>query len=201
MQALSQNVKNQIAKQKYPFLRHPHVQHDELLAFIGLQYARGVLGLNHTQYSDLFSEMKGHHIFSATTSRDRFKFIMAHLKFESRAVAIANFDSDRMAAVRQVFEILNSNFSKYVTPSEYLTIAQTLYPLHTQIAFKAYNPNKSFKYGINIKGLNETKYPYTYKALPYAGQPNSFEKDHPEKTPYYICSTNDYIKSLVTETE
>ena len=64
-----------------------------------------------------------------------------------------------------------------------------------QIAFRQYNPNKPHRYGMLIKSLNDSRFPFTYKAAPYAGKP---EQGH---GPYYISTTEDYVKYLVNETE
>ena len=39
-----------------------------------------------------------------------------------------------------------------------------------QIAFRQYNPNKPHKYGVLLKSMNDARFPYTYKALPYAAK-------------------------------
>ena len=67
--------------------------------------------------------------------------------------------------------------------------------MRQQIAFRQYNPNKPHLYGLLLKVLNDARYPYTYKAVPYAAKPKAGDG------PYYLKSTIDYIKYLVTELE
>ena len=94
--------------------------------------------------------------------------------------------------MRPVCKLLNSNLGKYVAPSEYLTIDETtLYPMRHQIAFRQCNPNNPHKYGVLLKSLNDARFPYTYKALPYAAKPTAGDGQ------FYISSTADYIKNLV----
>ena len=64
-----------------------------------------------------------------------------------------------------------------------------------QIAFRQYNPNKPHKYGVLFKSLNEARFPYTFKSVPYAAKPTSGDG------PYYINSTIDYVKYLVSQTK
>ena len=71
----------------------------------------------------------------------------------------------------------------------------TLYPMRHQIAFRQYNPNKPHRYGMLIKSLNDSRFPFTYKAAPYASKPEQGDG------PYYISATEDYVKYLVNETE
>ena len=92
--------------------------------------------------------------------------------------------------MRPVRELFNSNLGKYVAPSEYLTIDEIFYPTRHQIAFRQYSPNKPHKYGVLLKSLNDARFLYTYKALPYAAKPTVGDE------PFYISSTADYIKNL-----
>ena len=64
-----------------------------------------------------------------------------------------------------------------------------------QIAFHQYNPNKPHKYGVLFKSLNEARFPYTFKSVPYAAKLTSGDG------PYYINSTIDYVKYLVSQTK
>ena len=82
-----------------------------------------------------------------------------------------------------------------MAPSEYLSIDETLYLMRQQIAFRQYNPNKPRRYGLLLKSLNDARFPYTYKAVPYAAKPKAGDG------PYYLKSTIDYIKYLVTKVE
>ena len=102
---------------------------------------------------------------------------------------------DKFAAVRDVRESFNDNLRKYLPPSEYELLDETLYPMCHQIVFRQYNPKKPHHYGILFKCLNDARYPYTYKPVPYASKPKSGQG------PYYIKSIIDYVKYLVTKTE
>ena len=76
-----------------------------------------------------------------------------------------------------------------------MSIDETLYPMRHQIAFRQYNPKKPHKYGLLLKSLNDARFPYTYKAAPYAAKPTA------GTGPYYLDKTLAYVKYLVTETE
>ena len=56
-----------------------------------------------------------------------------------------------------------------------------------------YNPNKPNRYGLLLKSLNDARFPYTYKAVPYAAKPKAGDST------YYLKSTSDYIKYLLTD--
>ena len=65
--------------------------------------------------------------------------------------------------------------------------------MRQKVAFRQYNPNKPHHYGLLLKSLNDARFPYTYKAVLYA------TKAKVGDGPYYLKSTIDYMKSLVTE--
>ena len=89
----------------------------------------------------------------------------------------------KFATVREIWEIFNSNLSKHVAPSEYLSTDETLYPMRQQIP-----PN-------SIITICYIVVVCTYKVVPYAAK-QKIGDGH-----YYLKSTIDYIKFLVTEIE
>ena len=139
----------------------------------------------------LFSN-DSHFVFGAIMSKNRFRFLKGHICFDNPQERTQLWETDRFAAVREIWEIFNSNFSKHVAPSEYLSIDETLYPMRQQIVFQQYNPNKPHRYGLL---LNNARFPYTYKAVQYAAKPKAGDG------PYYLKSNIDYIKYLVTKME
>ena len=166
----------------------------ELRAYFGLLYARGLLGQNLHKTNLLFTE-HSHFIFGATMSKNRMQFLYAHISFDTLEERTAVWPTDRFAAYRPFWEMFNYNLSKPLFPSEYLSIDETLYPMRQQIAFRQYNPKKPHKYGLLLKSLNDARFPYTYKATPYAGKPSS------GNGPYYLDKTLAYVKYLVSTTE
>ena len=181
-----------INSNKNPYVKE--TDHIEINALFGLMYLRGLLGMNLQRVDYLFAD-EGHYAFGAIMSKNRFKFLLSHITFDNHIDCENNWPTDRFAAMRPVWELFNSNLGKYVAPSEYLTIDETLYPMRHQIAFRQYNPNMPHKYGVLLKPLNDARFPYTYKALPYAAKPTAGDG------PFYISSTADYIKNLVIRTK
>ena len=45
--------------------------------------------------------------------------------------------------------------------------------MRQQIVFGQYNPNKPHRYGLLLKLLNDARFRYTYKAVPYAAKPKA----------------------------
>ena len=177
---------------QYPFQSYfKFVDDVDIYAVIGLMIIRGLLGLNNRQYSIPFATIAGHPVFSATMSRDRFKFVVAHLTFDDVKQRPVLWKSDRFAALRAMFEKFNKNCSKWLEPSEFLSLDETLYPMRHQIAFRQYNPDKPAKYGLLFKSINDARYPFTYTSAVYAGKPEVGQG------PYYLSGTENIVKHLI----
>ena len=122
----------------------------EIDALFGLMYFRGILGVNVHMTDRLFWN-DSHFVFGAIMSKNRFRFLKGNICFDKPQERTQLWETDRFAAVKEIWEIFNSNFSKHVAPSEYLSIDETLYPMRQQIAFRQYNPNKPHRYGLLLK--------------------------------------------------
>lgn len=79
-----------------------------------------------------------------------------------------------------------------MSPDAYLSLDETLYPTRVCVAFRQYNKSKSAKYGLLFRSINSAEMPYTYTSILYAGKPVG------EPNEYYINSTDDIVKYLVT---
>ena len=63
------------------------------------------------------------------------------------------------------------------------------------MTFRQYSSNKKHRYGFLLNSFNDSRFPYTYKVVPYAA------KSKAGYIFYYMKSTIDYINYLVTEME
>ena len=68
---------------KYNWLKQ--TTKEELKAFIGLGYFRGLYGMNHHNIELLFKSGIGPDIFGATMSQQRMKFLLAHITFDDKS--------------------------------------------------------------------------------------------------------------------
>ena len=76
---------------KYPQLKEVTI--DEMKAFIGLIYFRGLYGQNSHRTNIIFSPKHGSPVFGACMSRNRFEFLQAHIcfdDFESPLATVVN---------------------------------------------------------------------------------------------------------------
>jgi hypothetical protein len=73
---------------------------------------------------------------------------------------------DRLWKLRNLFEILNTAFSKFYNPSENLAIYEVIVLLKGRVLFKQYIPKKHKRFGIKMYKLCG----YTYDMKVYAGK-------------------------------
>ena len=165
----------------------------DLLAFLGIVYMRRLYHMNRHRTDTLFSDIHGHLLFSATMSRQRFQFILANLTFDDAEDRRACWQCDRFAAMPYVFEECNKSFARDMILECYLSLDETLYPMHTQINFRLYNPDKPANYGMLFKSINSATYPYNYQSHVYFGKPKG------EPNEFYISGTENYIQYLVNK--
>eukprot|EP00112_Aurelia_sp_Birch-Aquarium-sp1_P026519 Seg944.6 transcript_id=Seg944.6/GoldUCD/mRNA.D3Y31 product="hypothetical protein" protein_id=Seg944.6/GoldUCD/D3Y31 len=95
----------------------------------------------------------------------------------------------------QFLKKFNSNCSRYLEPCEYLQLDETLYPMPHQNAFHQYNPDKTAKYSMLFKSINDARCPYTYILSIYAGKPEAGDG------PYFISGTEPIVRYLVERIE
>ena len=131
---LQQQKQHAIERDKYTWLKE--TDKSEIRAFIGLLCMRELLGLNHHDVDLLFSKHAGPDVFGATLSQQRMKFLLVNITFDDPDERAQCWRSDRFAAARKLFESFSKNCSKFLYPSEFLSLDETLYPMRHQIAFR-----------------------------------------------------------------
>ena len=126
----------------------------ELYVFIGLLYARGLLGQSMHMYKMLFSETAGHPVFSATMSNHRFSFLYLVMYFDHPEERSQLWRTGRFAAARALTNMFNNRMKSVLVPSEYFSIDETLYAMHHHIGFRQYNPNKTGQVRITLQVIH-----------------------------------------------
>ncbi|CAH1995456.1 unnamed protein product [Acanthoscelides obtectus] len=146
----------------------------EIRAFIGLLFLIGTMRCSRKNIHLLWDNSKGNGIESCylTMSEQRFRFLLRCLRFDNINDRNMRKELDKMAAIREVFELFTNNFEKYFSPSEYLTIDEQLLAFRGSAAFRQYIPNKPSKYGIKTFALVDAKTAYTMKLETYLYEEN-----------------------------
>ena len=68
---------------------------------------------------------------------------LAHLlRFDNKTTQTEQWNLDRLAYIRDIFEEINKRNASMRYPSPFLTVDETLYPYRGHIEIKQYNPSK-----------------------------------------------------------
>ena len=161
---------------KYTYIGE--VTNEELFAFFGISYARGLLEQNFLKLRRLFSVVVGHPIFSASMSFNRLVFIKAMISFDDANKRQERCRTGRFAAFREIFGEINKCCAKNMSPENYIAIDETLYPTRGGMSFKTYNKGKPDKYGLNFRTLGSSRRPYNYHTVPYTGKTVQVTESH-----------------------
>jgi len=87
---------------------------------------------------DVFYHKSANLAFRGTLNVNCFSFLCKMICFDDKDTRDEYWKADKFAAIREIFELFNTNCAKTHIPSEYLTIDETLYPYHGRIKLKQY---------------------------------------------------------------
>jgi hypothetical protein len=142
----------------------------ELEAFIGLLYARGLMGAKNIPISELWGEKWGNKIFSKTMTRDRFNEIMRYIRFDDKPSRSQRLNQDKFALFSEIWNMFNENCQLHYTPEENLSVDEQLFPTKSRCRFTQFMGNKPDKMGIKIWVLAEVVSKYFLCGIPYLGK-------------------------------
>ncbi|KAF4530225.1 hypothetical protein B566_EDAN018301 [Ephemera danica] len=143
---------------------------NEILAVFGLLILTGIYRGSHINLEDFWAtDGSGIEVFRATMSLHRFKFLLRALRFDDIRDRQERRETDKLAPVRELFDMFNANcVNKYVA-TEHVTIDEMLVKFRGNCPFRQYIPSKPGKYGIKVHALCDAVLPYTIKMEIYAG--------------------------------
>lgn len=95
---------------------------------------------------------------------------ISHLRFDNTETRNDRKQWDKLAPIRQVFEMFLNNCKKGYTIGEFATVDEMLEAFRGRCSFKQYMPKKPNKYGIKIFSLVDAKTWYVLNMEPYVGQ-------------------------------
>lgn len=132
----------------------------EAKAFLGLLILIGVLKGRREPLEQLWDDKWGRPVFRATMGINRFKTILRHIRFDDKATRTQRRATDKLAAIRSLFEHFAASCRKYYELSSFTTIDEQLSPFRGKCPFRMYIKSKPAKYGIKLWILcdNETAY-------------------------------------------
>nr|CAH7732627.1 unnamed protein product [Callosobruchus chinensis] len=144
----------------------------EIRAFIGLLYLIGTLGNSRKNVSKLWNNSRGNGMESCylAMSLKRFTFLLRCIRFDNIGDRETRKEIDKLAPIREVFELFVNNFQKFFSPGEYVTVDEQLVAFRGNCSFRQYIPSKPAKYGLKVFALCDARTAYTVNMEPYVGK-------------------------------
>jgi hypothetical protein len=146
------------------------VSDTELKAFIGLLILAGVSRAKLEPLCDLWSVERGRPIFAAVMRINRFKAILQYLRFDNKNTREIRRATDKLAAIRDVWQIFVAQLPKMITPGSDITVDEQLVPFRGKCPFRQYIPSKPAKYGIKIWWACDAQTSYPLMGDVYLGR-------------------------------
>ncbi|XP_069704477.1 piggyBac transposable element-derived protein 4-like [Periplaneta americana] len=142
----------------------------EIRALLGILYLAGALKSGRLNVRELWDKNgTGIESIYLTMTYNRFQFLLRCLRFDNIHDRQERKVIDKLAAVREVFELFVQNSQRCYIPSEYVTIDEQLVAFRGRCPMKVCMPTKPTKYGIKIFAMVDVKTYYTHNLEIYAG--------------------------------
>ena len=144
----------------------------EMRSFFGLLFLSGVLRASREPISSLWNEEEvfQRSIFPATMSRNRFLQILRFIRFDDKSSRAIRLETDKLAAISEVSNMINIRLRQCYYPSESLTVDEQLVRFFGRCPFRMYMPSKPAKYGIKFWILCDSANGYCLNFQVYTGR-------------------------------
>ncbi|XP_071578235.1 piggyBac transposable element-derived protein 4-like [Temnothorax nylanderi] len=158
---------------------------EELKALIGILYFCGVQE-NSRNISKLW---KSSSVFRSIMSQQRFVYLIALLQFDDKSTRRERRQSDRLAPIRDLWDLFISNCTKYYSPGKNVTIGEQLVNFYGKCPFRVKMGYK--KEGLRIVMMNDSDTYYMINAIPHVGK----DDKRPQKSmpSYYVRKLSEPI--------
>ena len=135
---------------------------EEICALIGLLYLAGIYKSGRQNIYDLWSrDGTGVELFHTVMSVSKFRFLQYHIIFDDKSTRNERPKSDKLAPMREVFQMLIKKCQECCSISSYAIIDEKLKAFRGRCGFRQHIPSKPNKYGIKIFALVDSSTYYT----------------------------------------
>ncbi|KAB0790446.1 hypothetical protein PPYR_15168 [Photinus pyralis] len=142
----------------------------EIEAFLGLLISAGAYRSGREDLSELWSEVHGRPLFRATMPLKRFQAIMRFIRFDNRCTRAERKSIDKLAAIRDIWDMFVQQLSNSYTPGLDMTIDEQLVGFRGNCPFRQYIKSKPSKYGIKIFWICDSVTAFPLKGQVYLGK-------------------------------
>ncbi|XP_053274074.1 piggyBac transposable element-derived protein 3-like, partial [Pleuronectes platessa] len=144
----------------------------DLRAYVGLLILAGVYRSRGEAAASLWDAESGRAIFRATMPLKVFHTYSRLLRFDDRETRRERRASDKLAAVREVWDAWAARLPLLYNPGPEVTVDKQLVPFRGRCPFRQYMPSKPAKYGIKSWVACEAVSSYAWKMQVYTGKPS-----------------------------
>lgn len=143
---------------------------DEIEALIGILTLTAALKDNHLATEELFDTSYCGSRYVAAMSRDRFDFLIRHLRMDDKNIRQDLIMTDIFVPIRKIWDIFMYNCRSNYIPGVHLTIDEQLLGFRGHCPFRTSLPNKPKKNGIKLVTLCDSTSRYMIDAIPCLGK-------------------------------
>ena len=160
-----------------PSNRWYDVSMEEILAYLGIHIAMGIVNL--PSLRDFWSSdpILQHQWFPSIMSRDRFKQILRyfHCADSNGYVPRGEEGHDPLYKLREIIDILTDRFKLCYNPGRELSIDESMIGTKCRVPFLQYMPKKPTKWGIKVWVCADANTAYVQTFCVYTGKDNDSE--------------------------
>ncbi|XP_020359447.1 piggyBac transposable element-derived protein 4-like [Oncorhynchus kisutch] len=142
----------------------------DLRAYLGLLILAGVYRSRGEAAASLWDAESGRTVFRATMSLKVFHRYSRLLRFDDRHSRPARLATDKLAAIREVWDLWEARLPALYNPGPDVTVDEQLVPFRGRCPFRQYIPSKPAKYGIKSWVACDAKSSYAWKMQVYTGK-------------------------------
>lgn len=110
-------------------------------------------------------------IIRVAMSRDRFKMMLRFIRFGNENTRAKRVQTDKAAAIRDLWIMLNKNLKRSYKPYDCITIDEELFPFRGHTKFTQYILSKPAKYGIKVFWACDASNAYPLQGQLYTSKP------------------------------
>lgn len=147
----------------------------ELEAFFGILIKCGIHKSNTEPLHELWST-QFFPLPRASMSLKRMLMLLKCIRFDSAATRNDRLKTDKAAAIKDLWLMMNHNLEKGYKPHESITVDEQLFGYRGKTKFTQYMPAKPNKYGLKINWACDSFTSYPLKGQIYTGKPPGGER-------------------------
>ncbi|XP_053285620.1 piggyBac transposable element-derived protein 4-like [Pleuronectes platessa] len=144
----------------------------DLRAYVGLLILASVYRSRGEAAASLWDAESGRAIFRATMPLKVFHTYSRLLRFDDHVTRRERRASDKLAAVREVWDAWAARLPLLYNPGPEVTVDEQLVPFRGRCPFRQYMPSKPAKYGIKSWVACDARSSYAWKMQVYTGKPS-----------------------------